>query len=82
VTKIAKKVPVVFGELGERDCAAVFVTPVMDWADQQGWSYLGWSWNTASCSTFPALISNYDGTPTAFGLGFRTHFAELNAKRG
>ena len=76
--RIAKKVPVVFGELGENDCSDHFVVPVMQLADDQGFSYLGWAWNTSSCASFPSLITKYDGTPTAFGAGFRAHLAAVN----
>jgi endoglucanase len=78
LVKIAKKVPVVFGELGEKDCSSAFVEPVMQWADEHGFSYLAWAWNASSCSGFPSLVSNYDGTPTAFGRGFREHFVRVN----
>jgi len=36
-----------------------------------------WGWNPFDCSNFPALINNYDGTPTSFGIGLRDHLAAL-----
>ena len=74
---VAATVPVVIGELGENDCQHGFVDSVMDWADQNGIGYLGWAWDTYDCSSFPSLISSYDGTPTQFGLGFQLRFAKL-----
>ncbi len=74
---VAATVPVVTGELGENDCASGFVTGYMNWADTTGVSYLGWAWNTAGCGSFPALISDYNGTPTAFGAGIQAHLAAL-----
>lgn len=71
VGAVADHVPVVTGELGENDCSAAFVTRYMDWADRRAVSYLGWAWNPYDCGGFPALISSYDGTPTAFGAGLR-----------
>lgn len=71
---IAKAHPVVFGELGQEGCSSDFVDPMLTWLDQRGFSVLGWAWNTADCSSFPALISDYDGTPTAFGEAFRRAF--------
>jgi hypothetical protein len=68
---------VVTGELGENDCAHGYIDQYMPWADAQGISYLGWTWDTWNCNNGPALISNYDGTPTAFGAGFRDHLAAL-----
>lgn len=71
---IAEVVPLVTGELGEDDCAHAFVDAFLPWADARGISYLGWSWNTWDCKTGPALITSYDGTPTAFGAGIKAHF--------
>jgi endoglucanase len=70
---VAAKVPLITGELGESDCAETFVDSYFAWADPLGVSYLGWSWNVQDCSGFPALITDYSGTPTAFGQGFKTH---------
>ena len=72
---IAAAHPVVFGEIGENDCAHGFIDQVMPWADSHGYSYLGWAWTVADCAGFPSLISNYNGTPTNFGVGFRDHLA-------
>jgi endoglucanase len=81
VGPLAARVPVVTGELGENDCAHGFVDRYMRWADAQGVSYLGWTWDTWDCSDGPALISGYDGTPTAFGRGLRDHLAALARAR-
>ncbi|GCE12760.1 hypothetical protein KTT_26190 [Tengunoibacter tsumagoiensis] len=75
---VVAQIPVVFGELGENDCQHGFVDSAMDWADQHGVGYLGWAWDTYDCSSFPSLISDYNGTPTAFGLGFQQRFAAVN----
>jgi len=77
IAPVAAKYPVVMGELGESDCAHSFIDTAMGWADQNGVGYMGWAWDTYDCGGFPSLISNYDGTPTAFGVGFRNHFAVL-----
>ncbi len=78
VVATTRHVPVVFGELGETDCATDYIDPMMRFADQHGISYLGWAWDSTSsgwsCSNGPALISSYAGTPTAYGAGFRAHF--------
>jgi hypothetical protein len=50
----------------------------MKWFDDRGLSYLGWTWNTWDCSSGPSLISNYDGTPTSYGIGLRDHLRALN----
>ncbi|HEU5327199.1 MAG TPA: cellulase family glycosylhydrolase [Thermomicrobiales bacterium] len=75
IAPVAAQAPLVAGEIGENDCAHGFVDGLMDWLDAHNASYLGWTWNTWNCGSGPALISNYDGTPTAFGQGVKDHFA-------
>ncbi|WP_411149984.1 cellulase family glycosylhydrolase [Streptomyces sp. A30] len=75
---VAAQVPLVAGEIGENTCSHGFVDRVMKWFDDRGLSYLGWTWNTWNCSTGPALITSYDGTPTAYGIGLRDHLRALN----
>jgi endoglucanase len=70
---VAQHSPVVTGELGENDCGHALVDAFLPWADAHGVSYLGWTWNTWDCNSGPALITAYDGTPTAFGEGLRAH---------
>jgi len=77
IATLAAQVPVVTGELGENDCAHNYIDQYMSWADAHGISYVGWTWDTWGCSDGPALISDYTGTPTAFGVGFRDHLAGL-----
>jgi hypothetical protein len=79
VAPVAASVPVVTGELGETDCAAGFVNAYMPWADAHNISYLGWTWDIWGCNG-PSLISDYKGTPTAFGQGIRDHYLS-RAKR-
>ena len=77
---ISRTHPVVTGELGESDCRDRYIDPYMDWADAHGISYLAWAWDTHggwTCQAGPSLITDYDGTPTAFGRGFRDHLREL-----
>ncbi len=73
IATVAAQHPVVTGELGENDCAHGFIDTYMPWADAHGVSYLGWTWNTWNCSSGPALITAYDGTPTGMGTGLRAH---------
>ncbi|HVU49121.1 MAG TPA: cellulase family glycosylhydrolase, partial [Polyangia bacterium] len=78
VAAVAQQVPIVTGELGERDCNHGFVDGYMSWADAHGVGYLGWAWNPQDCAKFPALISDWSGSPTTFGLGLQTHLAAVN----
>ncbi|MFB7598596.1 cellulose binding domain-containing protein [Streptomyces sp. NPDC056160] len=75
---VAARVPLVAGEIGENTCSHGFADRVMKWFDDHGLSYLGWTWNTWDCSSGPALITDYDGTPTAYGTGLRDHLRALD----
>ncbi|SFF67485.1 cellulase family glycosylhydrolase [Streptomyces mirabilis] len=75
---VAAQVPLVAGEIGENTCAHGFIDTAMKWFDDRGLSYLGWTWNTWDCSSGPSLISDYDGTPTSYGVGLRDHLRALN----
>jgi hypothetical protein len=77
IAPIAKKVPVVTGEIDENDCAHGYVDAYMNWADTRGISYLGWTWNPWDCATAHGMITDWNGTPNSFGVGIRDHFAAL-----
>jgi endoglucanase len=70
---LAKRVPVVTGELGENDCRGVFLDSYLPFAHANGISYLAWSWTTGTQCT--ALITSYQGTPTAYGFVYKEHLA-------
>jgi hypothetical protein len=76
-----RRVPLIFGELGETDCRHDYIDSMMRFADQHGIGYLGWAWDSTdsgwSCTSGPSLIQSYDGTPTGFGIGFRDHLRSL-----
>ena len=77
VREVAKRVPVVTAELGERTdgtgCGHAFVDRYVSYAHSNGLSYLAWTWDTGNpCST---LILDYNGTPTAYGAAYRTDLA-------
>lgn len=78
LVNIKRRFPVVAGEIGEYDCLHGYIDDFMNFADANGISYLGWAWDAVApgswqCDTGPALITNYDGTPTAYGVGLRDH---------
>ena len=78
IAPVAAKVPVITGEFGENDCADGYVTPLMNWMDTQGISYLAWAWNADfACSSGPGLITDYTGTPTGYGAGVEAHLQSL-----
>ncbi len=83
-------VPTLFGEFGQRDlsdpyvCAHDFTDRLMPWMDAQGASYFAYGWAVWDnlpdpCALGPTLITDFDGTPTAYGQGVRDHLAALAA---
>jgi hypothetical protein len=78
VASVAAQVPIVTGELGQRDCNHGFIDGYMSWADAHGVGYLGWAWNPQDCAKFPALITDWSGAPTTFGAGLQTHLGAVN----
>jgi hypothetical protein len=69
---VARSVPVVATEVGQKACGIPFLERFMAWADKAGLSYLGWTWNPTGCAS-PALIESWSGQPTASGAQFRAH---------
>lgn len=74
IREVAKRVPLVTAELGERadgaSCGHTFVDAFVGYARNNGISFLAWAWDTWNrCST---LIADYSGTPTAFGAAYRS----------
>ena len=64
---LAADVPVVIGEYGENDCAGWFVDELAAWFETNEVSRSAWTWNAWNCDSGPALISDYNGTQTAYG---------------
>jgi hypothetical protein len=81
VGPLAKVFPVVTGEFGEDGCTDTFDLAFMPWADRHGVSYIGWTWDATDqgwdCSSGPALIEDYGGKPTAYGIALKEHLAQL-----
>lgn len=78
VAPVAAQVPVIAGEIGENDCASSFINTLTSWFDSESIGYLAWTWTaTGNCSGTPSLISDYTGTPTNFGAGYKAHLVAL-----
>ena len=83
---LAQSYPVVAGEIGEYDCATPYTNSFMQFADSAGISYLGWAWDAIApggweCSS-PALITDYDGTPSPEGVALQSHLLALFNDQG
>jgi endoglucanase len=74
---VARRVPVIFGEVGEsytsKDCGTGHISTIVDWADAHGIGYEAWAWDTwNNCGI---LISNYDGKPySRYGAWIRSQY--------
>ena len=80
VAPVAASVPVVAGEIGENDCAGTYITPLTTWMESEGISFLAWAWNADfACSSGPGLITDYTGTPTAYGASYKAILQALPA---
>jgi hypothetical protein len=86
IAPVAAKVPVVAGEIGSKNCSGSSISPLLDWSDAAGVSYLAWAWNVGSCTDGPSVITDYGGAPTqTYGQCYRDHLLALHAnplKRG
>ena len=78
ISPVIAQVPLIAGEIGENDCADTYISPLMSYLDSGHTSYLAWAWNADfNCATGPGLITDYTGTPTAYGAGYESHLRSL-----
>lgn len=78
IAPVAAQVPVIAGEIGENDCASSFINTLTSWFDSHSIGYLAWTWTaTNNCGGTPALISDWSGTPTNYGAGYKAHLLSL-----
>ncbi len=75
---LAAGIPIVATEMGEHDCAGGWLNQFLPWADSRGISYTAWTWDTWPDCSNPVLITNYNGTPTGYGVAFRDHLRGLS----
>jgi len=85
LARLAGRVPVVTGELGQINCRHAYVDHYMAWADAHGVGYLGETWNATSPGGYecgsPVLLEDFDypnPTPTPYGIGFRDHMQSID----
>lgn len=79
--------PVIISEFGAYKCDRTFYyTAAMDYADRKGMSWIAWAWwtppatmnpaeRTAAVCNFPALITDWNGTPSASGALVKARLA-------
>jgi endoglucanase len=80
VAPVAAKVPLIAGEIGENDCSGSYINPLTTWLESEKASFLAWAWNADfPCSSGPGLITDYTGTPTAYGAAYKSILQALPA---
>jgi endoglucanase len=81
---IAAQVPLVNDEFGEMQCgdraAIAWLNNWMSYATAHGFSILAWAWDAwqLGCPGGPVLITNNQGSPTAFGAAVKAFYARPN----
>jgi endoglucanase len=79
VAPVIAKVPVIPGEIGENDCAGSYVDSLTSWLTSQSTGFLAWTWDdwSGACASGPVLITDYSGTPTAYGAAYKAILQSL-----
>lgn len=55
-----------FGNLNDSSCSTDYTADVIDYADARSAGWIAWAWFPGDC-TFPALIEDWNGAPSATG---------------
>jgi len=88
---VSAQVPLLATEIGQDDCQATMVNPLMQFLDEHQSSYLAWWWNTSPGDCAPAMSDNHGAGPplslitdyrcpmpkSAFGQAIYDHLTEL-----
>jgi hypothetical protein len=71
--------PVIVTEFGDISgaCSSTFSSELIAFADLHNASWTAWAWYPGGCS-FPALIDDWNGTPTASGMVVKAALAGYN----
>lgn len=64
--QVQDKHPVIITEFGNFDCDPSFYKSILSYAKTHHLGWVGWAWYPGGCG-FPALISNWSGTPNVLG---------------
>jgi endoglucanase len=85
VAPVMHEVPLIATEMGEFDCQDGFIQKAMTFLERSGGSYCANAWNagagwpcgSSDASAGPSLITDFSGTPTPYGRGYRDHIVSL-----
>lgn len=86
VSPLADELPLIATQLGEFDCASSFIEQAMAFLESHHASYIANAWNAGAgwpCGSDdakqgPSLITQFDGAPTQYGRGYRSHLLLLH----
>lgn len=71
-------IPLMAAEYGEYDCKSDWVVRIGKYLDSRGGSgYMPWAWGPWDCRG-PSLLTDWNGTPTEYGRGFKEFVAAQN----
>lgn len=74
LVSIFSTAPIIATEIGQFDCKHDHIDRVTGFLDQYMGGYYAWSWGSYNCAQDPALITNWQGSPTqTFGQGYKNH---------
>ncbi|HXR73126.1 ricin-type beta-trefoil lectin domain protein, partial [Actinocrinis sp.] len=81
VAPVMAQSPVIAGEIGESDCGGSYINSLTAWLESHETSFLAWTWDAwGGCANI--LITDYNGTPTAFGAAYKAILASLGSGGG
>jgi endoglucanase len=74
---LVKVAPVMATEFGDlKDCSPDYTKSFLDYAETKGIHWTAWAWFVGGCS-FPSLITDWEGTPSAPGAAVKKVLARL-----
>lgn len=86
IAPVAKQMPVLTTEFGQKDCGNDFLSTWFPWADSHGISMTAWTWVAGTCD--PNVTNPWDGswgmlkadgvTPNSYGSYITNHYKAIN----
>ena len=85
VAPVMQEYPLIATEMGEFDCQDWFIQQTMAFLETNGGGYSANAWNagpgwpcgSSDATAGPSLITDFSGTPTPYGQGYRDHLGAL-----
>ena len=77
LSAVAATVPLIFTEFGDTDnpgSTGAFAAGIMNFADANGYSYLGWTWNYWGQWQNDLIVDSAGDPTTGFGTEVKQHY--------